>query len=134
MTRELEVDEKRYADLEELGSSAGTGIYVMTRIAWGPATSRVSVDICTLTDASLDAWLDTLDAAALRRTCRVLLGRSPLPACAQCGDDRQVCIDCRQPGVKCRCPESSLPTPMPCPMYEYKPVKRACVPTIDEDE
>lgn len=36
-------------------------------------------------------------------------------ACSQCGGSRQVCNVCEKPGGTCRCPDSKLPTPMPCP-------------------
>jgi hypothetical protein len=37
------------------------------------------------------------------------------PPCSHCLGDGQVCNVCERPGGGCRCPESSLPTPMACP-------------------
>lgn len=71
----LKADSKRVVDLDELGPSAGTGIYVLADVEG--SMHGESVDVCTLTDESVDAWLSGLDEAALRRTCKVLLGRKP---------------------------------------------------------
>jgi hypothetical protein len=35
--------------------------------------------------------------------------------CRACKDDGQVCNECEKPGDECKCPDSSLPTPKPCP-------------------
>jgi hypothetical protein len=43
-------------------------------------------------------------------------GNCPTPSpCSHCLGDGQVCNVCERPGGVCRCPESSLPTPMACP-------------------
>jgi hypothetical protein len=35
--------------------------------------------------------------------------------CKICHGSGSVCNDCRKPGGECCCPDSALPTPMPCP-------------------
>lgn len=68
----FEADSKLISDLDELGPSAGSGIYVPAMVDG----ELQSVDICTLTDESLKAWLESLNEEGLRKMCRIMLGRS----------------------------------------------------------